>query len=113
MVITANDLKDAGISIPLLVGGAALSGKFTQTKIAPSYGNAVCYAKDAMTGLRLMNELMDPATRDTVLREHGVSGDGVRVTTTVTVKELPAVTRSPKVRADLPIQPVAYLDRKV
>ena len=46
--------------IPLLVGGAALSAKFTEQKIAPSYGKAVCYAKDAMTGLRLMNELMDP-----------------------------------------------------
>jgi len=113
MVITANDLKDAGISIPLLVGGAALSGKFTQTKIAPSYGNAVCYAKDAMTGLRLMNELMDPATRETVLRSNGEAAAGVSVTTTVTVKELPAVTRSPKVRADLPIEPVGYLDRKV
>jgi 5-methyltetrahydrofolate--homocysteine methyltransferase len=113
MVITANDLKDAGISIPLLVGGTALSGKFTQTKIAPSYGNAVCYAKDAMTGLRLMNELMDPATRETVLRAHGEATSGVSVTTTVTVKQLPAVTRSPKVRADLPIQPVGYLDRKV
>jgi len=113
MVITANDLKDAGISIPLLVGGAALSGKFTQTKIAPSYGNAVCYAKDAMTGLRLMNELMDPATRETVLRAHGEATSGVSLTTTVTVNELPAVRRSPKVRADLPIQPVGYLDRKV
>ena len=113
MVITANDLKDAGISIPLLVGGAALSGKFTQTKIAPSYGNAVCYAKDAMTGLRLMNELMDPATRETVLRANSEATSGVSVTTTVTVKELPAVTRSPKVRADLPIEPVGYLDRKV
>ena len=113
MVITANDLKDAGISIPLLVGGAALSGKFTQTKIAPSYGNAVCYAKDAMTGLRLMNELMDPVTRETVLQANGEAAAGVSVTTTVTVKELPAVTRSPKVRADLPIQPVGYLDRKV
>ncbi|MGB9468505.1 MAG: homocysteine S-methyltransferase family protein, partial [Candidatus Acidiferrum sp.] len=64
MVITANDLKDAGIGVPLLVGGAALSAKFTETKIAPSYGGAVCYAKDAMTGLRLMNELMDPAARE-------------------------------------------------
>jgi 5-methyltetrahydrofolate--homocysteine methyltransferase len=114
MVITASDLKDAGIMVPLLVGGAALSGKFTQTKIAPSYGNAVCYAKDAMTGLRLMNELMDPATRATVLQEHrAAAGDGVSVTTTVTVKELAPVTRSPKVRADLPIEPVGYLDRKV
>ena len=113
MVITANDLKDAGISIPLLVGGAALSGKFTQSKIAPSYGNAVCYAKDAMTGLRLMNELMDPATREAVLRSNGEATSRVSVTTTVTVKELPAVTRSPKVRGDLPIEPVGYLDRKV
>lgn len=114
MVVTASDLKDAGIAIPLLVGGAALSGKFTQQKIAPSYGNAVCYAKDAMTGLRLMNELMDPATRPTVLQQHTTTdGAGVRVTTTVAVKELAPVIRSPKVRADLPIEPVGYLDRKV
>src|ERR1700704_2510735 len=112
MVITANDLRDAGIEIPLLVGGAALSAKFTQTKIAPSYGNAVCYAKDAMTGLRLMNELMDPATRGTVVREHTASGDGVTVTTTMKVADITPVTRSPKVRADLPIQPVGHLDRK-
>jgi 5-methyltetrahydrofolate--homocysteine methyltransferase len=113
MVVTASDLKDAGIAIPLLVGGAALSGKFTQQKIAPSYGNAVCYAKDAMTGLRLMNELMDPATRETVLKAQAEAAGGVSVTTTVTVKELPAVTRSPKVRANLPIEPVGYLERKV
>jgi 5-methyltetrahydrofolate--homocysteine methyltransferase len=113
MVITANDLKDAGIGVPLLVGGAALSAKFTQQKIAPSYGGAVCYAKDAMTGLRLMNELMDPATRARVLSEHAISGNGVSVTTTVKIAEKPAVTRSPKVRTDLPIPKVGYLDRKV
>src|SRR5690348_17532390 len=96
MVTTASDLKDAGIEIPLLVGGAALSAKFTQTKIAPSYGKAVCYAKDAMTGLRLMNQLMDPATRETVLREHMASGNGAGVTTTVKVKEIsPLPARSP------------------
>src|SRR6202171_1724541 len=113
MVITASDLKDAGIEIPMLVGGAALSAKFTQTKIAPSYGKAVCYAKDAMTGLRLMNELMDPATRETVLRNHTASGNGAGVSTIVTVQEIPAVTRSPRVRADLPIPTVKDLDRKV
>jgi 5-methyltetrahydrofolate--homocysteine methyltransferase len=113
MVVTAGDLRDAGIAIPLLVGGAALSGKFTQQKIAPSYGNAVCYAKDAMTGLRLMNELMDPATRATLLEEHTASGDGVSLSTMVAVKELTPVTRSPRVREDLPIAPVGYLDRKV
>ena len=113
MVITANDLKDAGIGVPLLVGGAALSAKFTEQKIAPSYSGAVCYAKDAMTGLRLMNELMDPAARERVLAQHVSSGNGVSVSTTVKLVEKPAVARSPKVRADLPIPAVASLDRKV
>jgi 5-methyltetrahydrofolate--homocysteine methyltransferase len=114
MVITASDLRDAGVQIPLLVGGAALSAKFTEQKIAPSYGQAVCYAKDAMTGLRLMNELMDPTTRESLVREHTVaSGNGFGVSTTVRVAEMPALSRSPKVRAELPIPAVAYLDRKV
>src|SRR5215469_13656350 len=113
MVTTASDLKDAGIRVPLLVGGAALSAKFTQQKIAPSYSGAVCYAKDAMAGLRLMNELMDPATRETVLREHTASGNGFSVSTSVRVAPVPTVARSPRVRADLPIPTVSYLDRKV
>ncbi len=113
MVITASDLKDAGIDVPLLVGGAALSAKFTLQKIAPSYSGAVCYAKDAMTGLRLMNELMDPATRARVVSEHVSSGNGVSVTTSVKVVEKPAVAHSPKVRRDLPIPDVATLERKV
>jgi 5-methyltetrahydrofolate--homocysteine methyltransferase len=113
MVTTANDLKDAGIDVPLLVGGAALSAKFTQQKIAPSYGGAVCYAKDAMTGLRLMNELMDPATRSRVISEHVISGNGTSVKTTVKLIEKPAVLHSPKVRTDLPIARVASLERKV
>ena len=113
MVITASDLREAGIMIPLLVGGAALSARFTQTKIAPSYGQPVCYAKDAMTGLRLMNQLMNPATREQVMHEHAASGDGIAVATTVAVAEIPQVARSPKVRTDLPIPKVGYLDRKV
>ena len=70
MVITVGDLKDAGIGVPLLVGGAALSERFARTRIAPAYGAAVCYSKDAMTGLRLLNQLMDPATREATLDAH-------------------------------------------
>jgi len=113
MVITASDLKDAGIQVPLLVGGAALSAKFTQTKIAPSYGKAVCYAKDAMTGLRLMNELMNPTTRENVVRAHTASANGYAVSTTISAAEIPKVTRSPRVRTDLPIPRVATVERKV
>src|SRR5260370_20835860 len=66
-----------------------------------------------MTGLRLMNELMDPATRESVLRTHTASGNGASVSTVVSVREIPVVTRSPRVRMDLPIPPVQSLDRKV
>ncbi len=38
-------------------------GKVHAHAIAPAYGEAVFYAKDAMTGLSLMNQFMDPAER--------------------------------------------------
>ncbi|QIZ10400.1 methionine synthase [Priestia megaterium] len=57
MVITAQDMKDSGIAVPILVGGAALSRKFTDTKIAKEYDGLVLYAKDAMNGLALANQL--------------------------------------------------------
>ncbi len=64
MVITALDLKESGVAVPMLVGGAALSDSFTRNKIAPSYESITCYAKDAMSGLDLLNKLMDPQARE-------------------------------------------------
>src|SRR5205807_1473717 len=84
----------------LLAGGAALSSKFTQKKIAPSYCQAIFYAKDAMTGLLLTNESMDPAKRETVLREHADSGDGAAPTISTTVRVHEIEVRSTSVRAD-------------
>jgi 5-methyltetrahydrofolate--homocysteine methyltransferase len=63
MVITAQDLKTAGIDCPILVGGAALTNKFTRTRIAPEYDGLVVYAKDAMNGLDLANQLQDAPRR--------------------------------------------------
>jgi 5-methyltetrahydrofolate--homocysteine methyltransferase len=113
MVVTAQDLKEAGIRVPLLVGGAALSDKFTRTRIAPAYEFATLYAKDAMTGLRLMNELMDPASRSQVLAAHTAAAPDLGVSAAAQFAP-PAATaaRSCKVRADLPIPPAPYLDRR-
>lgn len=63
MVSTAHDLKQAGIKIPILVGGAALSRKFTDTKISKEYDGLVLYAKDAMNGLSIATQIQDPAER--------------------------------------------------
>ena len=64
MVTTAQDLKNAGVHCPILVGGAALSARFTRIKIAPEYDGVVAYANDAMEGLDLANQLMDAARRE-------------------------------------------------
>jgi 5-methyltetrahydrofolate--homocysteine methyltransferase len=67
MVVTAQDLRAAGIEIPLFVGGAALTRKFTAMRIAAEYGGATLYAKDAMEGLDLANRLFSATTRDELL----------------------------------------------
>jgi 5-methyltetrahydrofolate--homocysteine methyltransferase len=69
MVVTAQDLKAAGIDVPILVGGAALTRKFTKTRIAPEYDGLVLYAKDAMHGLELANQLMNPEQRERLMQE--------------------------------------------
>lgn len=63
MVLTAQDLREAGVDVPILVGGAALSNRFTRLKIAPQYEGMVVYAKDAMNGLELANHIMNPEKR--------------------------------------------------
>ncbi len=63
MVVTAQDLHNARVQCPILVGGAALTARFTANKIAPEYKNLVCYANDAMNGLDLANQLVNPGKR--------------------------------------------------
>ena len=116
MVITANDLKEAGITVPLLVGGAALSETFTNTRIGPAYGDsAVCYAKDAMTGLRIMNQLMDPQTRERFLAEYRNKPSITVAAQAATQAAAPVISteRSRKVHIDIPVPPAPYLDRRV
>ncbi|MBI1848062.1 MAG: homocysteine S-methyltransferase family protein, partial [Candidatus Rokubacteria bacterium] len=67
MVLTAQDLRSAGIEIPLFVGGAALTRKFTATRIAPEHAGLTLYAKDAMDGLDLANRLFSAPTRDALI----------------------------------------------
>ena len=113
MVTAAGDLKAAGIAVPLLVGGAALSQKFTSTRIAPAYGQAVCYAKDAMTGLALMNLLMDPAKREATLAAHSFAEPAPAPAPAAQSAEPIGTQRSAKVRTDIPIPPAPYLERKI
>ncbi|HEX7181182.1 MAG TPA: methionine synthase [Thermoanaerobaculia bacterium] len=69
MVVTAGDLSAVGIDVPLLVGGAALTRRFTHRKIAQAYGGLCTYAKDAMHGLKLVERLLDGVARPELEQE--------------------------------------------
>ena len=90
MVTTAQDLTSAGVTAPLLVGGAALSQRFTDNKIAPAYGGLVVYAEDAMRGLALADRVL--------------SGDEARVALAAEADER---RRSRPVAAEREVNPLA------
>jgi 5-methyltetrahydrofolate--homocysteine methyltransferase len=112
MVLTAEDLKDAGIDLPMLVGGAALSDRFTRTKIAPAYGGTVAYSKDAMNGLDLLNRLMDADSRarleaELLERDLGIAPPAPQALFDETEQ------RSSKISLDVPIPAVPDLVRHI
>ncbi len=112
MVFTAQDFKAAGVDVPLLVGGAALSERFTYSRIAPAYGSPTFYCKDAMTGLRTMNEISDPTSRDKTLASHIFSEVDDLAASIAVAAVPPASERSNKVRIDIPIPAVPYSGRR-
>ncbi len=106
MVLTAQDFREADIDVPILVGGAALSRRFTETKIAAEYNGPVIYAKDAMQGLDLANRLQSGAGKAVLLEELGAqkekrqAQDAARAEKgTVAILEKPVKT----VREDAPV----------
>ncbi|HEY0514095.1 MAG TPA: methionine synthase [Thermoanaerobaculia bacterium] len=112
MVATAEDLRAAGISVPLLVGGAALTRRFTHKKIAPAYGALCTYAKDAMHGLSLVERLTDAAARPGLEAE---VAELQAADTAPTAEPSPAAEGAApavvEVRRDLPVPPPPDLDR--
>jgi 5-methyltetrahydrofolate--homocysteine methyltransferase len=78
MVVTAQDLRAAGVEVPLFVGGAALTRKFTATRIAREYAGLTLYAKDAMDGLDLANRLFSATTRDALVERLRAEQEALR-----------------------------------
>jgi 5-methyltetrahydrofolate--homocysteine methyltransferase len=58
MAHVARVLKEAGISVPLVVSGAAVSATIAERKIAPEYGGVVVYAPDAAGAPSIIHELL-------------------------------------------------------
>lgn len=62
MVHVVSELKRAGISVPVLIGGATTSRLHTALKIAPAYDGPVAWVKDASQNASLATRLTRPET---------------------------------------------------
>ena len=114
MAITGADLKNAGIKVPLMVGGAALSRQFADTRIAPEYGAPVLYARDAMAGLELANQLFDPARREALLQETASRQQlAVNAATSKVAAVTVSTTERSEVATDAPICAAPDFDRHI
>ena len=109
MVATAQDLRTAGIACPIMVGGAALSARFTRMKIAPEYDGIVAYANDAMAGLDLANQLMDEERRLELRRALDAESERLLASVAKSADSAPRVVtrRAPRVyrEVEIPIPP--------
>ncbi|WP_152393738.1 methionine synthase [Paenibacillus guangzhouensis] len=113
MVLTAQDLRNANIDVPIMVGGAALTRKFTKTRILPEYNGLVLYAKDAMDGLDLANKIMDPTHRQLMIAETAAIKESVGEEEEK--KPLPKLTRAVRsnISQDAPVFIPPDLDRHI
>ena len=113
MVTTAEDLSAVDIDLPLVVGGAALTRRFTHKKIAPSYAGFSTYAKDAMHGLELVDRMTDPGKFPTLQEEVAEvrAKDQEAAGPSKTAFEATVAKRSSVVRTDLPAPKPPHLDR--
>ncbi|TWT95149.1 methionine synthase [Neorhodopirellula pilleata] len=72
MVHVAREMKRAGMTIPLLVGGATTSAKHTAVRIAPAYDGPVVHVLDASRSVGVVEKLLNDDTRDAYLKSNTI-----------------------------------------
>ncbi|MBQ0056618.1 MAG: methionine synthase [Bacteroidales bacterium] len=70
MCAVARAMQQAGLRIPLFVGGATTSVRHTALKIMPCYDGPVFHLRDAAQNPVLALKLLDPAQRDEVIADN-------------------------------------------
>jgi len=69
MVHVARELKRAGLTVPLLIGGATTSAAHTAVKIAPEYPHGVVHVLDASRVVNVAQALLSPTQKPAFLAE--------------------------------------------
>ena len=79
MVNVANELKRAGLHIPIMIGGATTSQLHVALKIAPVYGGPVVWMKDASQNALVAAKLMNEKEEKQLARELNDQYEQMRV----------------------------------
>jgi 5-methyltetrahydrofolate--homocysteine methyltransferase len=69
MVHVASEMERLGFDLPLLIGGATTSPAHTAVKIEPQYEGPVIYVKDASRSVGVAQALVQPDTRERLVRK--------------------------------------------
>jgi 5-methyltetrahydrofolate--homocysteine methyltransferase len=74
MPVVVQEMHRAGIDIPVIVGGAAVTRQFARRSAVledgTQYPGGLFYAKDAFEGLGVLDKLTDPAKREKLLDDY-------------------------------------------
>ncbi len=79
MLENLQELKESGISVPILLGGAALNRKFVDEYCRPNYDGAIFYCKDAFDGVVAMGRIERGGELDTDLGGNNEALDEVKI----------------------------------
>ena len=88
MTHTVAELRKAGISVPVMIGGATTSPMHTALKIAPAYEGPVIWVKDASQNAILASRFLGETTKNEAVRELQQSQEELRNEARVPVETL-------------------------
>lgn len=78
MCHVAQAMQEAGLSIPLFVGGATTSPEHTAIRIAPLYKGGVFHMRDAARNPVVAMQLLDPSRRSVLLEKNAAGQEAIR-----------------------------------
>lgn len=94
MAHVAEEMQKAGLTMPLMVGGATTSKLHTAVKIAPHYDFPVIHVLDASQNPLIAAKLLNPATHDAYVAELTQEQEALRVSMGQKQEELVSLTEA-------------------
>ncbi len=93
--------NNENISVPVILGGAALTPKFVNEDCSKIYKGKILYGKDAFTDLKFMNEYMDNKKKGNWSNTEGfIKNEGININLASSKSNSQAVKKSISINTD-------------